>query len=150
MGLEPQLANRWDRFFGRIVDLTAVIAICVPIVFIARSAQLITLELPFSISQNILFLFIGQIVFLTLNGYLLAKKGQTIGKKMFSIRVLSNSGDQVISFSRLYFLRYLLIDLIVRIPLVGTIFALIDSLFIFREDKRCIHDLIAGTKVVKA
>jgi uncharacterized RDD family membrane protein YckC len=31
------------------------------------------------------------------------------------------------------------------IPLYG----LVDALFIFREDKRCLHDLIAGTIVVR-
>lgn len=29
-------------------------------------------------------------------------------------------------------------------------YVLVDVLLIFREDKRCGHDLIAGTKVVKA
>ncbi|WP_315983015.1 hypothetical protein [Aliamphritea spongicola] len=26
---------------------------------------------------------------------------------------------------------------------------MIDNLFIFRKDKRCVHDLIAGTKVIE-
>jgi uncharacterized RDD family membrane protein YckC len=35
--------------------------------------------------------------------------------------------------------------------LIGIIpfYGLVDVLFIFREDKRCIHDLIAGTHVVQ-
>lgn len=36
------------------------------------------------------------------------------------------------------------------IPLAGAAFGLVDILFIFRADRRCIHDLIAGTHVVTA
>jgi len=32
------------------------------------------------------------------------------------------------------------------IPLYG----LVDILFIFRSDRRCIHDMIAGTQIVEA
>jgi uncharacterized RDD family membrane protein YckC len=42
-------------------------------------------------------------------------------------------------------LRAWLVTLIGIIPLFG----LVDILFIFREDKRCIHDLIAGTRVIQ-
>jgi len=40
--------------------------------------------------------------------------------------------------------------LISAIPVVGSFFVLIDTLLVFRADRRCVHDLIAGTKVVKA
>jgi hypothetical protein len=36
------------------------------------------------------------------------------------------------------------------IPLAGNAFSLIDALFIFRQDRRCIHDMIASTRVVPA
>ena len=45
-------------------------------------------------------------------------------------------------------MRYFPLAVIAQIPFAGGIFSLIDCLFIFREDRRCIHDLIAGTKVV--
>ena len=32
----------------------------------------------------------------------------------------------------------------------GAFFGIANPLFIFRDDRRCLHDLIAGTKVVKA
>ena len=35
------------------------------------------------------------------------------------------------------------------VPYLGMIFHLVDSLFIFREDRRCLHDRIAGTRVVR-
>jgi uncharacterized RDD family membrane protein YckC len=35
------------------------------------------------------------------------------------------------------------------IPLLGGLFSLVNVCFIFRDDRRCIHDLIADTIVVK-
>ena len=36
------------------------------------------------------------------------------------------------------------------IPLVGVLLVWVDILMIFRRDRRCAHDLVAGTRVVKA
>ena len=33
-------------------------------------------------------------------------------------------------------------------PAIGGIIQLVDILFIFRDDRKCIHDLIAGTVVI--
>jgi len=46
-------------------------------------------------------------------------------------------------------LRYALVQASVLLPLVGKASRLIDTIFIFRENRRCLHDLIAGTRVVK-
>ena len=36
------------------------------------------------------------------------------------------------------------------VPWLGRYLRLLDVLFIFRDDKRCVHDIIADTKVVEA
>ena len=40
--------------------------------------------------------------------------------------------------------------LICMVPMVGGIYGIVDILLIFRADCRCIHDFIAGTRVVQA
>jgi uncharacterized RDD family membrane protein YckC len=35
------------------------------------------------------------------------------------------------------------------LPCIGPFYSLADILCIFREDRRCLHDHIAGTKVVQ-
>jgi uncharacterized RDD family membrane protein YckC len=54
-----------------------------------------------------------------------------------------------ISFGTGVFLRNWISKLIGSVPYLGTVFHLADCLFIFREDRRCIHDHIAGTRVVR-
>jgi hypothetical protein len=34
------------------------------------------------------------------------------------------------------------------VPCVGGLFPWIDALYIFGEERRCLHDLMAGTKVL--
>ena len=88
--------------------------------------------------------------FLVLHGYLLHKYGQTIGKRLLGIRIVSATDGQLVSLGKIFGLRYVPIQIAGVIPVIGNILPLIDVLFIFREDRRCLHDFIAGTRVVKA
>ena len=45
---------------------------------------------------------------------------------------------------------YVANGLLVFTPLIGGLYALIDHLWIFGEERRCLHDKIADTVVVKA
>ncbi len=92
---------------------------------------------------------VSLIGFLVLHGYLLHKHGQTIGKRLLGIRIVSATDGQLVSLGKIFGLRYVPIQLVSIVPIVGNILPLVDVLFIFREDRRCLHDLIAGTKVVK-
>ena len=92
---------------------------------------------------------IGFALFGAINGYLLATQGQTVGKKLLGIRVVRSDGSRA-SLARLIGLRYVLSWVIVIVPVVGVIYALLDSLMIFRESRKCLHDNLADTIVVKA
>ncbi|MFT4937863.1 MAG: putative RDD family membrane protein YckC [Paraglaciecola sp.] len=86
--------------------------------------------------------------YLLLNGYLLHKNGQTIGKKILNIRVLRVNNDSV-TLSRLVFARWFLFVIFNSIPFIGGFVGLVDVLFIFGKEQRCLHDRLADTKVVK-
>ena len=73
------------------------------------------------------------------------RNGQSIAKKAVGIKVVRTDG-RPISVGRLIWLRNVLNGLISIIPFYG----LIDSLFIFGEARRCLHDQIADTIVIKA
>lgn len=85
--------------------------------------------------------------------WLLTTRGQTIGKRVFGVRIVNVDDDTNPGFVKAVLLRWFvpgLITVFLNFVLLGYIFFLVDSCFIFRRDHRCIHDLIAGTRVVKA
>lgn len=78
---------------------------------------------------------------------MLYRHGQTLGKKLVGVRIVRQDGSRA-GLGRLLGLRYVVPGLIGAIPLLGPLFSLIDPLFIFGEEKRCLHDLLADTIVV--
>ena len=80
---------------------------------------------------------------------MLHRHGQTFGKKLMGIRIVRKDGSRA-GLGRIFWLRYFVPGVIGNIPLLGVLFALADPLFIFGEEKRCLHDLFADTIVVDA
>jgi len=106
-------------------------------------------ELLANIAPALPLLIIPLLAFVIVQVVMLVKNGQTIGKKMLGIRIVKLDGSNP-SFTNVIIMRGILPGLIGGIPMVGPAFSLIDVLLIFREDHRCVHDMIAGTIVVKA
>jgi len=97
---------------------------------------------------------IGLVLMVALAGcnlYLLATRGQTIGKKLQRIRIVALEGDHHPGLFRVFWLRSFINGLIGSIPLFGPIpvYSLIDVLCIFGKERRCIHDYLAQTRVVQ-
>jgi uncharacterized RDD family membrane protein YckC len=76
---------------------------------------------------------------------LLMANGQTIAKKLLGIKIIRTDGSAA-SFSRILWLRGFVNGLIGIVPFYG----LIDLLFIFSEERQCLHDKLADTMVVEA
>ena len=81
---------------------------------------------------------------------LLTQTGQSLGKRWTRIRVVRTNG-QPADFVHVVLLRVLVMGMVQGLAGgCGSILGLADVLFIFREDRRCIHDHLADTKVVVA
>ncbi|MET3395679.1 MULTISPECIES: RDD family protein [Variovorax] len=91
----------------------------------------------------------GVVLYLVLHGYLLATRGQTIGKALFKIRIARPDGSRA-QIGRILALRDGPLFFTSIWPLLGPIYVLIDCLFIFRASRRCLHDQIADTVVLQA
>jgi uncharacterized RDD family membrane protein YckC len=72
----------------------------------------------------------------------------SVGKRFVGLRVLRSDGAES-SVARIVFLRWLPVAIVMTLPFL-VVLALVDILFIFRSDRRCLHDLLADTVVVDA
>lgn len=145
-----ELADRMQRFLAVLVNALIGIPLGIGIAWALGIYGYMFQRPPVAPPMGLVYLSsaLGFLVFVVLHGYLLMKHGQTIGKRLIGTRIVGLDG-KILPFGRLIGLRYLPIQVMVAIPLVGSIIGLVDALFIFRDDRRCLHDLIAGTRVVK-
>jgi uncharacterized RDD family membrane protein YckC len=90
------------------------------------------------------------VVVLIVQFVMLVTRGQTIGKRLLGIRIVKLDTHENGGFVTNIVMRGLVPGLIGAVPYIGVVFSLVNILFIFKEDRRCIHDLIAGTIVVTA
>jgi uncharacterized RDD family membrane protein YckC len=89
--------------------------------------------------------FVGFIVWTWLTLKQMNATGQSLAKKYFNIKVVRSDGSPA-SLGNLIWKRNVLNWLLSIIPLYG----LIEVLFIFGEERQCLHDRIADTIVVEA
>jgi uncharacterized RDD family membrane protein YckC len=89
------------------------------------------------------------LVLLTITIVLVYRNGQTIGKKLVGIKVARSDGSRA-SLARIFWLRNFLNTLITVVPIVGPLYSLVDICMIFGEQRRCCHDYIADTIVIRA
>ena len=94
-------------------------------------------------------IFLGSLWYLIVNGYLLSTKGQTVGKLVAGTRIVNAETNELVPLWPLFFKRWISIQLLAAIPVIGNFVALVDVLMIFRKNRKCLHDDLAGTKVIK-
>ena len=146
-----QLAGRGARLAAVMVD-----GLCVtPLIVIAFASGILASQSGgrSDAGMGTIFLLVVVLYILGLalvQLYLLSAHGQTLGKKAMKIRIVKLRTGENGGFLTNIILRGLVPGLAGNVPLLGPLFSLVNVLFIFREDKRCIHDLIAGTCVIKA
>ena len=94
----------------------------------------------------------GLPAYLILNGWLLWTRGQTAGKAAMSLMIVDHPTGNCASFWKLLFVRALIPVVVIAVGFIWEplwLLVLIDFCFIFRKDQRCLHDWVAGTRVVK-
>ena len=144
---EDELADRGMRLAAHFIDIGFYLAAIIPgviIMVLAASSNDDVIA-----NAGILVMFAGLLGFGVYNCVLLHRNAQTLGKKLMRIKIARVDGSRA-GLIRIFFLRGLPIGILNAIPLIGYIFALVDPLMIFRNDQRCLHDLIADTIVIKA
>ena len=143
---EQEMAGRGSRFVGAFVDNLCYGLCGGAIIAVGAATGMIDFANQLQIQGAFL---LGMLPLAILQWYLITNSGQSIGKKAASTRILRYESGELPGFAKGVVLRGWVPGIIGVIPIVGGLFGLIDALWIFGAEKRCLHDLIAGTKVVK-
>ena len=155
---ELTLASRWRRLFARLIDSILVLVISMQIMnWVVRNLLGAPTDNYFSYGYfwisssppSYINFLVSFVVIAALNTYLLAKRGQTIGKYLLKIRIVKYDSHEI---SKIRFSLVIREGIMLGVNLfgyLGVCIAFIDGLFIFSENRRCLHDYCAFTKVVR-
>ena len=91
---------------------------------------------------------LGFATYFLVNGVLLWWRGQTVGKAMLGLVVVTAGSSEPAPPWRLLVRAPFFIAIYGVFLGVPGLIALVDHLFIFRGNRRCLHDLICGTEVI--
>ena len=165
------LAERGQRLLARVIDWMIEILCSIPggIILFAEVLKVVItvsqgkepdfseLDVPKLILGGALLL-VARLGLLVVQVWMLTTRGQSIGKRLMGIRVVRQDGSAA-GIVYAWVLRELTITgigiMASLIPFIGPLllqpaFHITDWCMIFSDDQRCLHDRIAGTKVVKA
>jgi uncharacterized RDD family membrane protein YckC len=151
---EVEAATRLSRLGATLVDALLGIAPLGVMALLAPGAMLAGRMGPFLI--GIFSMLVVSLALLITQIVLLVRHGQTIGKKVLGIRMITSEGE-IPSIWRVFFLRWLpfavvstVVELVFKVRGSGSIIHLLDVVLIFQPTRRCLHDLLADTHVIKA
>ncbi len=144
--------SRTKRFIGSMIDSALmVVAIVVGMVVfgVLSGAGVVSIDQhnPSSLDMiNAVCLIYFPLFGLALFQWnMTATEGKTIAKKLLGMKIVTRDGSSP-GFGRGVAVRYWVVAAMSFIPF----FSLLNILFIFGEQKRCIHDYLAGTYVIDA
>jgi len=143
------LALRSQRFAAAMIDiLVTLVPINLIIFFTFHINDIIKTQLEYGFYFAFGMLLLIQMIFFMMNGWLLYKYGQTIGKAILKIKIIDQN-KKLPDLMTSYVIRYLFLSIMPLIPLFGILIMMIDFMLIFQKDRKCIHDHLAGTSVIK-
>lgn len=154
------LASRWQRLGAALLDFLPTVGALVPFFIGVMTKALSGQALAAADGGNPLtpFLAAGRlgvvslvllVAVLVTQWTLLGLRGQTFGKIIARIRVVRLDGSRASFFHTVVVRNWPFFLCGLFLGNAGSVVGTVDTLFVFRRDKRCLHDLIAGTKVVR-
>jgi uncharacterized RDD family membrane protein YckC len=132
------LASHGQRFVGALLDGLFALLSAFPAIIGA------------AVKSDALLALGGLVVvgFQIAQAVLISTNKQSYGKKMMKTRIVRLDGSPP-GFLYGVFMRSWVVALMGAIPFVGSVIGIVDPLLIFREDRRTLHDHIAGTNVIQ-
>ncbi|HEY4260389.1 MAG TPA: RDD family protein [Schlesneria sp.] len=145
------IADPMKRFMGAVIDLLAIGLFVAPGVGLNVAAVVTAQdqnEPPLLFLIGVPLIGLGALIGFAVQVYFLSKSSQSIGKYFMKLQILDYATNKPADLIKTLLLRTFvngLIGLFTCAPL----YFIVDSLFIFNDERRCLHDQIAGTYVVE-
>ena len=143
--LTQSSVKMWRRALAGAIDFFLVPAFALLLMLVTgllESAEAYTGGFPY-----LRVFFLGVASYLMLNGWLLWQRGQTLGKYWLKLKMVNSQDGKKVALWKLICLRAVFFGL-PHVALIGFWYlVLIDWFFLFGKDRRCLHDLVAGTLV---
>jgi uncharacterized RDD family membrane protein YckC len=156
--LNNPYARWWRRVIAELVDLTIVAAITSVLLLVVGEHGLWYTQGGHLASKTVIVRYVAVDLAALLYYPLLVRHtdGQTVGKRLLSIRVIRTDGRRMSLTSatwREIGLKFVVLDLVGLLPLLGLGFGeivfLSDGLWpLWDRESRALHDMLAGTRVV--
>ena len=149
------LAGRGRRLVATVIDAILVPTLTIVLVMIAG-----VVEDAEDYDDNwwmVWVLVLAVVSYLLLNGHGLWRHGQTLGKRIMGVAIVPAAGGSEGHYTstpaplwkliciRALFFPFLFVSVV---PWIAAL-PIIDQLLIFTKRRRCLHDLVAGTVVVR-
>lgn len=153
-GQRLELASRWRRLWGAVIDGVLFSATEIPEMVAGDRGfriEFLVGQSPIELGDTSTAGLISNAAFilvLAIQSYLVYTEGQSVGKRAVKARIVALDGRRA-PFMKAVVLRTWVPIFLPMLPWVGSLLALVDTLFVFRGDRRCLHDLAAGTRVVR-
>lgn len=146
-GQPPALASLGARLAAAIIDGLFQFAFVIPGMLFIGWSRVGKGDVA-TIAMHQLFLLSCCLPYFLINGHFVGLTGQTLGKKLLGLQMRKMDGSLPSAFEWFY-KRSLPVLALSYIPVIGGWIAFADALLIFGAKRRCGHDWIAGTQVVK-
>lgn len=166
---EPELASLGQRFAAKLIDWAMLI---IPLFVMLMAMMDVGFEAEIRALQNdptavmealqrqidkmqatgnptVLAMSWLVVILMFSNIVLLTIRGQSIGKLLTGIQIVRSGDGSKAGFIKAVLLRWFLFAIIESIRFVGPVLMFANILLIFRKDRRCMHDLVADTRVIK-
>jgi uncharacterized RDD family membrane protein YckC len=147
---EAELAGRGRRLGGAIIDgiIVSIVTFVPILLFFGGWAKYANSASEPTFMFTLAIVAVSLAAFLLVQGYFLATDSQTIGKKLLGMKIVRTDGSRA-DFARIVLRRVVPVYAVQALPAVGMFLPLLDVLFIFRSSKKCLHDDIADTIVIR-